>query len=369
MPGKKRPTLKPAAYLVDVAPTAGPLWIDLESPPRRIEGFPLVDGVAKPQWVDLPRRQVLSGAQTFALPDGARKLKLYDPTDAPVFKTIRLGLNVRKRFLFVSEGFGGDEKQFFAACEGMANKLLKTEPFKTVESSIGIDGLFLPLRGGAVVDIECGRSAVDDAKLQPTLFGTQSCLTNVMKQLWGGDEDRVRALVAKSLKQKSGPLIGEFDFLAILIKSSSYGGAGSSGPADLKPRIAWATTDNASSFYILLHELGHAFELQDEYIDAYEGPKKPWHNISVKPEPKNTPWEKLVTENRDDLTWPKDKTWTGSEKAVGTFQGAGYHPDDRYRPSYDCRMRNIAQPFCPVCTAVILDKLVPAAENRVGEET
>lgn len=370
MPGPNPTNPEPFAFLVEVPPTAGPLWFDVEIPMHRIEAFPMVDGVASPQWVDIPQRRIVPYAQTFALPVGARKLNLYDPTGEPVFKSIRPGLDGRTRFLFVSEGFGDDgQQQFFDACETMAARMLNIDPFKGAASSIRIDGLFLPLRGGAVVNIKCSRSAADQARLQPTLFGTQSCLSPATEQLWGGDEDRVRTLVARALVKKGENLISEIDFLAVLINSPDYGGAGSSGPADVKPRIAWATTGNPLSIEILLHELGHAFGLQDEYITAYKEPVKPWRNISDHPEPKNTPWQSLVNRDRDQLTLAKDGHWTGKPNDVGTFEGAGYQPDHRYRPSHDCRMRNLGQHFCPVCSDVILSGLDPAVHGRVGKET
>ena len=148
--------------------------------------------------------------------------------------------------------------------------------------------------------------------------------------------------------------------------------AGSSGPITLNPKIAWATTGNTLSPDVLLHELGHAFGLQDEYAfeDAgeYTGPPKPWRNISARPEPKNTPWQSLVNQDRDCLTYAAGNQWEGSREDVGTFQGAGYDPKERYRPSHTCRMRDPAKDFCTVCSDVILAELDPAAGSQVGSE-
>lgn len=372
MPGKPPP--EPAAYVVDVPQEIGQFTTAEERAPRRIEAFPLVDGVATPQWVEIPHRRVVTHLELFAYPQGARKLPLYRPTGDPLMDQIRPGVIGGRRFLFVSEGYGDTGRQtFLTDCRRLVTRLLNTPPFADRKDSIRVDALFLPLSGGAVVDIKCGQSGEDLAKLKPALFGTQSCFTNTVERLWAGDEDWVRTLVKEALPkvvkpQETEAKIYNFDFVAVLIKSTSYGGAGSSGAMSLRPRVAWATTDHLDSLEILLHELGHAFGLQDEYEDKYEGPPKPWRNITRHREPRNTPWEELVNQNRDRLTLATGQSWPGDHKAVGTFQGAGYDSVNRYRPSHKCRMRTLGQAFCVVCSAVILAALDPTVGSRVREE-
>ena len=193
MPGQIPTIPEPSAYLVEVPQTAGPQGFDQPSLQPRIEAFPMVDGVATPQWVELPERRIVESDGLFAFPVGARKLPLYDPTGAPEFRPVRTATTQGNQFLFVSEGFGADgQEQFFSACENVAAKLLDTPPFRQESSRIQIDGLFLPLSGGAVIDIGCSRAPHDLARLRPTLFGAQSCLSPTTPELWGGDEDRVR---------------------------------------------------------------------------------------------------------------------------------------------------------------------------------
>ena len=44
---------------------------------------------------------------------------------------------------------------------------------------------------------------------------------------------------------------------------------------------------------------------------------------------------------------------------VGAYKGARYMHCGCYRPSYDCRMRTLGEPFCAVCRKAIRDALAP----------
>ena len=44
---------------------------------------------------------------------------------------------------------------------------------------------------------------------------------------------------------------------------------------------------------------------------------------------------------------------------VGAYEGARYMHCGCYRPSYNCRMRTLGQPFCGACQKAIRDALAP----------
>ncbi|WP_037500180.1 M64 family metallopeptidase [Sphingomonas jaspsi] len=332
-----------------------------------IEAFPLVDGAPVPVWTEVMRPK--PDDQLFGmLPAGALPLHPSQPTGPAVLRSVRHPPTPGATFLFVSEGFGDDRDRFFNRAEKVAAGLLSIEPFKSLAAIIAIDALFIPLAGGAVVDIGCNRSQANQELLKPTLFATQCCIDGSTNQLWCGDEDPVRSVVAKALTA-NGRAIGQYQFLAVLIDSAKYGGAGSIPNSVAKPRIAWATTDHAQSLLILLHELGHAFGLQDEYESPYVDPIKPWRNISRYKRPDQTPWRQIVTApDKAALTCPAGTKWTGSRAVVGTFEGAGYRPTDRFRPTVDCKMRTLAAEFCPVCADQIRASIDPAFVPRITPE-
>jgi hypothetical protein len=303
------------------------------------------------------------------LPAGAIALKPNPPTGPADLRAIKQPASPGTHFLLVGEGFPDtDPKRFFDRATKVADGMLAAEPFKSLKDKIAIHGLFLPLAGTAVVDIGCNRSAANLARLRPTLFATQCCVDGSTPHLWCGDEDAVRKVVGAALSA-GGRAIGAYQFLAVLIDSASYGGAGSIPNSTAKPTIAWATTDHALSLLILMHELGHAFGLQDEYEREQAEPVKPWRNISQFDQPDDTPWKDLVTaEDRQTVTCPARTVWTGDVKTIGTFEGAGYHKEDRYRPTVKCRMRELADDFCAVCADHIRSAIDSSHVRTAGVE-
>ena len=334
--------------------------------PRLVETFPLIDGKPSPTFARLPAAP--AEAQFSLLPAGAIRLLPHTPTGPSELRSIRHPATASTFLLLVSEGFPtGNSAQFFVKAGKVADQLLAMEPFKSLEQLIAIHAMFIPLEGGGVVNIGCGRSADNVATLKPTLFATQSCVDGNTPHLWCGDEDEVRGLVRKELA-KDGRSIGDYQFLAVLIDSRDYGGAGSSNPT-AKPRVAWATTDHPQSVLILMHELGHAFGLQDEYENAEPGPAKPWRNISGFERPDKTPWRLIANAPQlDQLTCPAGSDWHGKPDVIGTFEGAGYQHTKRYRPTVRCRMRELEAPFCPVCAEHIRASIDPDHPARVGQE-
>lgn len=337
---------------------------------RYVEAFPLVEGSPVPTWARVKAKPRPGRPEMGILPGGSIALKPHRPTGRAVLRSIRHPPDTQTQFLLVGEGFPDtDPNRFFDRAAKVAAGLLKAEPFKSLEANIAIHALFLPLANNAVVDIKCDRSAANLARLKPTLFATQCCVDGSTPHLWCGDEDVVRKVVGDALSA-DGRSIGTYQFLAVLIDSPSYGGAGSIPNSTAKPRMAWATTDHPLSLLILLHELGHAFGLQDEYETPPQAePIRPWRNISQFDRPDATPWQGLVTApSRENLTCPAGTPWDGDLDTVGTFEGAGYHPSGRFRPTVRCRMRELADDFCPVCADHIKAAIDQGHVRKVGEE-
>jgi hypothetical protein len=335
---------------------------------RLVEAFPLVDGTPTPKFARL--RPATVDLDVFSvLPTGAIHLQPHRPTGPSELRSIRHPASASTFLLLVSEGFPpADAAAFFVKAGKVAEQLLATEPFKSLEELIAIHAMFLPLDGAGVVNIGCDRSPEKIAKLKPTLFATQGCVDHSTTHLWCGDEDEVRSLIGAELA-KGGRSISSYQFLAVLIDSADYGGAGSCNPT-ARPRVAWATTDHPQSVLILMHELGHAFGLQDEYENKEPDAPKPWRNISKFARPDRTPWKSLANAPRlDHVTCAHGSDWNGAPDVVGTFEGAGYHSTGLFRPTIRCRMRELAAPFCPVCADHIRASIDPTHPSRVGKES
>jgi hypothetical protein len=127
----------------------------------------------------------------------------------------------------------------------------------------------------------------------------------------------------------------------------------------------------------IVHELAHIVgPLEDEYpclscdvcghppeeIPATTWPEDwgdPWWvaNLTTQTDPAHIPWwdESTVSEaeiptTESDLTGmsPQQKA-----QAVGLFEGGGWYSHGVYRPSLNCKMRCLGQPFCKICKEAI----------------
>lgn len=222
----------------------------------------------------------------------------------------------------VAERFG-DAETFFGQVASLHALVSAQAPFSDPDVSFGIEALFW---------------ASDSAT---GLFGATD--DRVADRVLQGDGDRVRRFVRKA----------DLDPQKILVIVNSGVRAGAGGQGRSIP--SWTTVTGAPGERwegIALHELGHAFGLADEYdtpVNIREpDPLEP--NITKERDPARTSWHRLATASAP----PSPTALRGQEaghaaEEVGTFQGARYRPEDRFRPSPTCRMRTTAASFCPVC--------------------
>ena len=129
------------------------------------------------------------------------------------------------------------------------------------------------------------------------------------------------------------------DIVFVIANSTKYGGAGysfSPPPAGASYRgIATMSSDNAKSFLIGAHELGHSIgDLADEYqyagYGAYPYNSSSSANISVSADLGTSKWYR----------WLGEQDPTGS--AVGTYEGGDYYETGVYRPTDTSLMRSLA---------------------------
>jgi hypothetical protein len=133
--------------------------------------------------------------------------------------------------------------------------------------------------------------------------------------------------------------IGIWDYIFVLVNSTRYGGSGGS--------ISVASIHSASN-EVVLHESGHTFAgLADEYEDAYPGypPGDYEPNVDFDSTGSGLKWLVWV-EPGTPLPTPETSSY---DTVVGAFEGARYLSTGIYRPWYNCEMRSLYRPFCPVC--------------------
>lgn len=114
----------------------------------------------------------------------------------------------------------------------------------------------------------------------------------------------------------------------ILVNSESYGGAGYDSGI--------FSAGHSQAYEIALHEIGHAFaHLGDEYDDGasspYTGADPSYVNVTT--DPSGAKWSR----------------WLGYDQpgigVIGAYEGAYYHANGVYRPSFNSKMKTLGQPF------------------------
>ncbi|MEW5794774.1 MAG: M64 family metallopeptidase [Candidatus Zixiibacteriota bacterium] len=148
--------------------------------------------------------------------------------------------------------------------------------------------------------------------------------------------------------QASDNLVGPgvWDLILVLVNSTKYGGSGGG--------IAVSSVHSAAA-EIVIHEVGHTFaNLADEYETAYPGypPGDSEPNVDFDYDGPGLKWL-IWVEPGTPLPTPESSPYLTT---VGTFEGARYLSSGIYRPWYNCEMRSLNRPFCPICQeAHVLD--------------
>lgn len=147
-----------------------------------------------------------------------------------------------------------------------------------------------------------------------------------------------------------------YDYPIAIIDNSGYWGVGNFNELTAIP------SSNGSFTYLLLHELGHYFGLNEEYEGG--GPTE----LEFAPHI-HEPWSQNITFLKDTLKWKSliaastpvptpSSAWTGSGP-FGAYKGgyADSHPTGKsHKPGHNCIMKNGSK-FCPICKHAIEAKV------------
>jgi hypothetical protein len=180
-----------------------------------------------------------------------------------------------------------------------------------------------------------------------------------------GNPDLVRKYLARHLEAHPELDRRSTDLVLVLMNFIKRGGAGEQG----NDNIAWSTpvhwVENGMKTEdwcdVTLHELGHAFDLDDEYDAPWPGaPDVPLKaNVSASPDPDSAPWKNMfdnlppTTLTSVQLPLGRDELLRYGQVKVGLFQGARYSATKYWRSALRCKMRSAPDPFCHLCQAHI----------------
>jgi hypothetical protein len=188
------------------------------------------------------------------------------------------------------------------------------------------------------IDIESNESGADN-EIQGVYKDTY-----LNSSFWVNNIERLLALTGdgyyKAVQAANAQVgVGVWDIILVLVNSTKYGGSGGS--------VAVSSV-NSSAPEIVIHELGHTVAgLADEYETPYPGyPAGDFEpNVDYNYSGASLKWLAWVDAGTP-LPTPEYSPYL---TAVGAFEGARYLSTGIYRPWFNCEMRSLNRPFCPVC--------------------
>lgn len=284
--------------------------------------------------------------------------------DGKVVKTTKIvnkGLdNECFNIVLIAEGFKANElKKFEGYCDDFIKHFNKTSPFKDCAAKINFYRINIGSKESGADDPKtCGKDTSGTGTTVKTYLDATFCADGKIRRLMGFNKSLVLQVLKNNVKAWHRALI--------IVNTTKYGGAGG--------EIA-ITSVSGNWTYIALHELGHTFDLADEYQDYYgcSHPSQNNHpavepvepNVTTKKKRHDIKWRHLIlpqtpipTLSNPNCTLCNTLPNPRPAGTVGLYEGAHYYHCGAYRPSYDCMMHNYAD-FCTVCQGEIRKKIAP----------
>lgn len=257
--------------------------------------------------------------------------------------------SARWDLVVMGDGYTAAEMpQFAIDAASLATRVLGTAPFSSVTAAINVFR----------IDVESTESGADD----PTLCagGSGAVRDTFFDGSFCGDGSRRRILHVDGSRAvlTANSETPHWNAIVVLVNSLEYGGGGLG-------QVAMCTR-HPQSLDIALHELGHVFGLSDEYEDGsgtYNPPEPASVNVTKK---KTSPlkWNNFVLSGtpiptRVNAICRRGPTGPVAAGVIGALEGAKGYECRIFRPSADCKMRDLADDFCAVCQDHIRRKLTP----------
>lgn len=242
----------------------------------------------------------------------------------------------RTDLLILAEGYSMNELEIFEAdAQKLTRELFKNEPYRSLQNKITVRSLGIPSPESGVTDPLSGNWKDTYFKSRFNTFDTDRYLQSM--ETW---------------KIYEAAALAPYDHIILLVNSTKYGGGG------IYNHFTILTSRNRLSVDLLLHELGHGLSgLGDEYYNS-EVAYNEFLNTDIEPwQPNLTTlvnfdrkWKSLVKPSTPVPTPEKPQY----ENETGAFEGGGYSAKKVYRPSINCKMKNLeAIRFCQVCSLSI----------------
>jgi IgA Peptidase M64 len=273
----------------------------------------------------------------------------------------------RYNLVILGDGYRLSElDRYHADVQRLIDTLKATDPFGDLWPGMNVHRVDVASTdSGADDPATCGDGSTGSGMTAKTCFDSTFC---------GGADHQIRRLLtcdSTSARQVAETQVPEVHVTMVMVNSSEYGGSGG--------EVATLSTHPASA-EIALHEMGHtAFGFVDEYEsyagcdsgetghDHYTGGEPVEPNVTSNADKSTIKWKSVLTAQADDLPTTRNADCARCDPQpnpkgadyVGAYEGARYFHCGCFRPSFNCRMRALNNPYCGVCRQVIRDNLAP----------
>ncbi|OUL72727.1 hypothetical protein CA603_45185 [Paraburkholderia hospita] len=270
----------------------------------------------------------------------------------------------RWNLVIIAEGYQiGEMPKFHQDANVFVDALFHTPPFDERWCAINIYRLDVASNDSGADD-PAGGGCTGTGAVKNTYFDATFCSSGIPRLL------TINTSLATTTVSTYVP---KYHVIVAIVNSTIYGGGGASpgGPPVATYSLGVSSISGLGKEIAGIHELGHAgFYLGDEYPyggpDHYASNVEPLEpNVTINVDKTTIKWKSLITAAQIPTTVNADCTKEDPQPnpvpagTVGLFEGAKYSHCGVYRPAFNCRMRELASPFCPVCAQTIRDTLAP----------
>jgi hypothetical protein len=270
--------------------------------------------------------------------------------------------SIRWNVVLVAEGFQASEMpKFHNEVSKFIDKLFNTKPFDEMWCAVNVYSLDVAsTESGA--DEPSGGECTGSGITRATYFDATFC---------SGGTQRALSVDAILVVNTVNAYLPEHDVIIAVVNSTTYGGLGGLYGGVGTYSLGFSPISGKGGVEIAIHEMGHsAFGLADEYAyddgNVYSGPEPFQPDITANADKNTIKWKDLIgaainvpTQKNSNCSQEDTSPSPVPAGTVGAFEGAGYYHCGLFRPEYNCRMRELAAPFCAVCTRVIKQTLQP----------
>ncbi|SDJ46880.1 von Willebrand factor type A domain-containing protein [Paraburkholderia steynii] len=270
----------------------------------------------------------------------------------------------RFNIVIMGDGYQASEQEKYATdVKAFIDLLRSTAPYTDLWCGINVFRIdVVSTDSGADDPGTCGDGSTGSGATPRTYFDSTFCSDGDTRRLLSCNDDTAINLAIAQVP-------AAHEAVMVIVNTNEYGGS-SDG------RVAkFSTAPNSAE--IALHEMGHlVFGFADEYDcrtcvagetghDHYSGPEPPEPNVTINTDRNTMKWRASLTSTTDalptttnaDCTTQDTQANPQSATYVGAYDGADYFHCGCYRPSFNCRMRALGNPFCLVCQQAIRDAL------------